>query len=349
MFVLHYEYNLKNLNTFGFKCIAKCMLIIEDIAEITNVFNELRTKHNIDINYFYKQNKLLILGGGSNILFAHNYYDGLVIHIKDENINIYAENKICVSAGYNWHDFVKWCLKNNFYGLENLALIPGKVGACPIQNIGAYGVEAEQYIEQVEVFNLENNTIEIIYHQNCNFEYRNSIFKQSKKYIILKVYFEFYKNGKNYIPNIIYKELQNYLDNHQLDISPQNIFNAVIEIRQNKLPDPKILGNAGSFLKNPIIDNELLKKLKENYPDIVNFPIDNKHTKISAGWLIDKAGWKGYIDEINKIGVYSKQALVLVNYNQENGNVLLELAKKIQNSVKQKFEIELEIEVNLIE
>jgi UDP-N-acetylmuramate dehydrogenase len=348
-FKIYQNYNLNTHNTFKVNCCAKYMAILECVDDMPLLLDALAV---------YNKDNLLILGDGSNILFANTYYDGLVMHIQDKRIfiNTYDNNNdiICVHAGYNWHQFVQWCVDNAYYGLENLALIPGTVGAAPVQNIGAYGVEVQQFIEKIDVFNLQTQAIESLTHQQCVFAYRASIFKQQKQYIILRVYFKLKKFSTKsnvefeYQPNLNYKELETYLSLHKLDATAHNVMHAVIAIRKNKLPDPTILGNAGSFFKNPFVDEQHLEKLKLHYPNIVYYTDINTHKiKLAAGWLIEKAGWKGYISEDKTIGVYEKQALVLINYYQTHGSHILNLAQKIQASVYTQFNVHLDIEVNV--
>jgi len=337
----HYtQYSLKSLNTFGFECIAKDFIEIDNIDNISENFNYI--DKNFDVIKLLENRKFLVIGKGSNLILANKFFDGLVIYISDKNLDIINENILAVSAGYVWHDLVEFCLNNKYYGLENLALIPGTVGASPIQNIGAYGVEVQQFIDKIQVYNLQTKAIEFLSNVQCKFSYRDSIFKHTNQYIVLKVFFKF----TDYTANISYKELSNYLNLYELEVLPQNIFKAVVYIRNQKLPKPEILGNAGSFFKNPIIETQKLQNLLNLYPKLINYPIDNNYTKLAAGWLIDNCNFKGY--KYKQVGVYEKQALVLVNYTAVYANEILELASLIQQTVLEKFDIQLEIEPIII-
>jgi UDP-N-acetylmuramate dehydrogenase len=269
----------------------------------------------------FKDLQLLILGGGSNILFT-KAFDGLVILNNIKGKEIIEENQkeviIKVQSGENWHEFVLWCLKKNLSGVENLALIPGSVGASPIQNIGAYGCEAKDTIKKVEFIDLESKTIKELTNSECDFSYRSSIFKKDlkEKCIITKVTFLLNKKPIN---NTSYGAIASELTTLNSQASPQSICKAVINIGSRKLPDPQTIGNSGSFFKNPIISNKKLKKIKVEYPEIVNYKYSQTYSKIAAGWLIEMAGWKGY--RKNDFGVYDKQALVLVNYGNASGQV----------------------------
>jgi len=330
--------SLKKLNTFGIN--VKCKLFYE-------INNKGNLKELIKSNQF-KQNNYLILGGGSNILFTEDY-DGLIIKNEIRGIDIIEEDdetkKIKVGAGENWHQFVLWTIKNELSGIENLALIPGNVGASPIQNIGAYGVEVKDFIDKVWTINLKNGKEKIFTNSECKFKYRDSIFKNELKdqYIILYVSF---KLSKLPMLNTKYKDINNELLSLSLEKSTKNICNAVINIRKRKLPDPKKIGNSGSFFKNPVIEKEKFEYLKKIYPNIIGYKISSTEIKLAAGWLIDQCGWKGY--RYKDAGVHKNQALVLVNYGEATGREIINLAEKIQNSVKKKFDINIYPEVNII-
>ena len=330
--------SLKKLNTFGIN--VKCKLFYE-------INNKGNLKELIKTNQF-KQNNYLILGGGSNILFTEDY-DGLIIKNEIRGIDIIDEDdetkKIKVGAGENWHQFVLWTIKNELSGIENLALIPGNVGASPIQNIGAYGVEVKDFIDKVWTINLKNGKEKIFTNSECKFKYRDSIFKNELKdqYIILYVSF---KLSKLPMLNTKYKDINSELLSLSLEKSTKNICNAVINIRKRKLPDPKKIGNSGSFFKNPVIEKEKFEYLKKIYPNIIGYKISSTEIKLAAGWLIDQCGWKGY--RYKDAGVHKNQALVLVNYGEATGKEIINLAEKIQNSVKKKFDINIYPEVNII-
>jgi len=332
------NYPLDNLNTFNIS--AKAKFFYE--------FNTLEKLKGILSHKLLKTEKLFVLGGGSNILFSKDF-DGIVLKNSIRGIHITKDNnnhtEVEVGSGENWHEFVLWSVKKNLSGIENLALIPGSVGASPIQNIGAYGCEAKDTIKKVQFIDLESKSIKELTNSECDFSYRSSIFKKDLKgkCIITKVTFLLKKKPIN---NISYGAVANELSALKSQASPQSICNAIVNIRSRKLPDPQKIGNSGSFFKNPIISNLKLKKIKEKYPEIINYTQSKTHSKIAAGWLIEMAGWKGYRKD--DCGVYDKQALVLVNYGQASGNEIIELSKKIQQSVLDKFDIMINPEVNII-
>ena len=290
-----------------------------------------------------------ILGGGSNMLLTQDI-DALVVHLdlKGKTILEQTETEVLVKcqAGENWHEFVLWTLEKDFGGLENLSLNPGNVGTSPIQNIGAYGVELKDTLLRCETIKLEDRKTYIFSNKDCKFGYRNSIFKEEAKgkYIITKVIFELTK--KEHVLHTKYGAIENALQNEGIT-SPtiKDISEAVIKIRKSKLPDPSQIGNSGSFFKNPIINTNHFMKLKEGYPNIPSYKIDNEHIKIPAGWLIENAGWKGFID--GAIGVHKKQALVLVNYGQGLGSEIYNLSEQIIQDVQLRYGIGLEREVNI--
>ena len=309
---------------------------------------EIKTKEDISFiinNEDLINEKIIIVGGGSNILFTKDF-DGIVLLNKILGINKLDEDKnfikIRVGSGENWDKFVSYCVDNNYYGIENLSLIPGSVGAAPIQNIGAYGVEIKDFIDNVQGYDLEEKEEKIYSRELCCFEYRNSIFKKEKKNKFFITHVEFILNKKpNYI--LTYKDLNNL---NRDKISLKYLRDKVIEIRNSKLPNPEKLGNAGSFFKNPIIKLSLFESIKLEYDDISGHKIGENKIKLSAAWLIEKCGWKGKV--LDKIGVYKKHALVLVNYGEESGNKIKKLSEEISKSVEKKFGIILEEEVNII-
>lgn len=334
--------NLKNYNTFGIDVSTKYFSEVNHVADI-----DVLRKNKV----FNK--KKLILGGGSNLLFTKNY-DGLVIknNIKGKGIVKETETEIFikVNAGENWHEFVLLCVENNWGGIENLSLIPGNVGTSPMQNIGAYGVEIKDVFDSLEAYNIKTAQIETFTHSQCHFGYRESIFKKELKgkYIITSVVFKLNKNSKL---NISYGAIENILVEKNIsNPTIKDVSNAIISIREAKLPNPKEIGNAGSFFKNPVISTKHFVKLKEQYPKIVSYLISKDKVKIPAAWLIDNAGWKGKIYTLKnvKFGVHENQALVLVNYSNSNGNDIYNLAKEIQEDILGKYAIELEIEVNIV-
>ena len=328
------NYSLKNYNSFRVNHKANFFLKIENNKSLINFLSDKK----------FKNEKKLIIGGGSNILFTKDY-EGVILYSCIKGIHILEENdnhiKVKVGSGENWDDFVKFCVSKNWYGIENLSLIPGSVGAVPIQNIGAYGVEVKDYIYDVNGIDLKNNTKKTYSNKSCDFEYRDSIFKRELKnnFFVTEVTFILNKNKKF---TLDYSELKN-INSQNLTI--QNVRDKIIEIRNSKLPNPKLLANAGSFFKNPVINIKIAKKIKEKYNDFKYYQINESMVKISAAWLIEKSGWKGHKEK--NIGVYNKHALVLVNYSSENGKDIKILSKKIKESVLEKFNVTLEKEVNV--
>ena len=328
------NYSLKNYNSFRVNHKANFFLKIENNKSLINFLSDKK----------FKNEQKLIIGGGSNILFTKDY-EGVILYSCIKGIHILEENdnhiKVKVGSGENWDDFVKFCVSKNWYGIENLSLIPGSVGAVPIQNIGAYGVEVKDYIYDVNGIDLKNNTKKTYSNKSCDFEYRDSIFKRELKnnFFVTEVTFILNKNKKF---TLDYSELKN-INSQNLTI--QNVRDKIIEIRNSKLPNPKLLANAGSFFKNPVINIKIAKKIKEKYNDFKYYQINESMVKISAAWLIEKSGWKGHKEK--NIGVYNKHALVLVNYSSENGKDIKILSKKIKESVLEKFNVTLEKEVNV--
>lgn len=291
----------------------------------------------------------LVLGGGSNILFTKDV-DGLVLKNEVMGIDVVEEDDqyiyVKAGAGVNWHQFVLHCIAHDYAGVENLSLIPGNVGASPMQNIGAYGVEIKDVFHELEAFHLQEQTSRTFALKDCTFGYRESVFKRQYKgqYVITSVTYRLNKTPKF---NTSYGAIQQELEKMGVpELSIQAIAQAVINIRTSKLPDPKEVGNAGSFFKNPQIANTQFEELKNDYPNIVAFPVDKDHTKLAAGWLIEQCGWKGY--RKGDAGCYSKQALVLVNYGTASGGEIYQLSEEIIKSVKTKFRVDLEREVNIV-
>ena len=290
---------------------------------------------------------ILILGGGSNILFTQDF-DGIVLLNSIKGISVVDENEneiiLEVGAGENWHEFVLYCVKKNYGGLENLSLIPGNVGASPMQNIGAYGVEVKDSVNTVKFIDLKSGLSDELTTEHCEFAYRSSIFKTKFKNQKFITHVRF-KLNKRPVFNTSYGAIEEELMKLNLIPSVENISSAVINIRRSKLPDPKLIGNAGSFFKNPVISFEKAEKLKTEFPEVPLYPSGDSGMKVAAGWLIEKAGWKG--KRFNNFGVHAKQALVLVNYGGSKGSEINILADKIRESIREKFDVELEKEVNI--
>ena len=330
--------SLKEYNTFGIDVLA-------------NNFN--KAKNEDEILHFLIENKCnpLILGGGSNILFKNNI-NKPILKIEIKGIQIIEENEnsiyVSVGAGENWNDFVRWSLAKNYGGIENLSLIPGNVGSAPIQNIGAYGAELKDVFHSCRAISIDNKIIKTFNKDECNFTYRSSIFKEKlkNKYVISRVTFRLSKT--NHVINSDYKPLKNLLNERGI-ITPtiQDISKLVIEIRTNKLPDPKKIGNCGSFFKNPIISNLKFKNLFKKFNTIPNYKISKNEVKIPEAWLIEECGFKGKIE--GKTGTHKKHALVIVNNGGASGEEIYKFSQNIKKSVLKKFNILLEEEVNIFE
>ena len=334
--ILH-NYSLKNHNTFGIAVNAKFFSSFDSVIELKEIL-----KTNL-----HQEEKFFILGSGSNILLTQDF-DGFILHNKIEGICILKDNEndilVEVGGGVEWHDFVMWSVSQNLSGIENLALIPGTVGASPVQNIGAYGMEVKDSITNVHTLEIKSKEVKIFSNKDCEFSYRNSSFKkEEKKFIITKVEFKLSKEPLN---KTTYGAIEKELKDLNLEANPANIAEAVINIRSRKLPDPKVLGNSGSFFKNPVIETTEFEALKKEFPGMVGYTISNLQTKIAAGWLIDNAGLKGYRKA--DAGVHKNQALVLVNYGNASGNEIINLAKVIQQKIKEKYGISIEPEVSIL-
>lgn len=330
--------NLKTYNTFGIEAIAPFFCKIKSVEELQAIFR----------NEKWKKMPLLILGGGSNVLFTKDP-EGLVVLNDIGGIEVMEENDenvlLKVGAGLNWHELVLYTISQGWGGLENLSLIPGTTGAAPMQNIGAYGVEIKDTFRELEAVNRADGSLRRFTHPECQFGYRSSVFKTTEKdkYVIATVTFDLKKQPQF---NTTYGAIQETLQLQGItEPSLKAVSNAVIHIRQSKLPDPKVIGNAGSFFKNPVISEGQFADLQQAYPSIPSYP-QTDGIKIPAGWLIEQAGWKGY--KRGKVGVHNKQALVLVNHGGAKGADLQKLAEDIQASIKEKFGIELETEVNFV-
>jgi UDP-N-acetylmuramate dehydrogenase len=332
------NFSLKNHNTFGIDAKAKYFAEFDSLFALKEIIS----------SEIFQNNKSFILGGGSNILLTKDF-EGLILHNKIEGICILEDNEnditVEVGGGVDWHDFVMWSVSQELSGIENLALIPGTVGASPIQNIGAYGMEVKETIHKVTALEIATQEIKTFSNEDCNFEYRNSIFKEElkNKFIITKVEFELSKTPLN---KTTYGAIEEELKTLNLEANPKNIADAVINIRNRKLPNPSEIGNSGSFFKNPIISTERFEELQKEFPNIVGYKMADRETKVAAGWLIDNAGLKGYRKA--DAGVHKNQALVLVNYGNASGTEIINLAKEVQQKVKEKYGISIEPEVNIL-
>jgi len=330
---VHQNYSLKKYNTFGIDATAKSFATFSS----SDTLNELLESNK-------NSSEKMILGGGSNVLFTKDY-NGLVLKNEITGMQIISEDDefvyIKAGAGEVWHRFVLYCIKNNLGGVENLSLIPGNVGASPMQNIGAYGVEIKDVFYELEAFHIGEKIVKKFSPKECEFGYRESVFKKKYKdqFAILNVTYRLRKNPEF---NITYGAIEEELKQMNIEkLSVKAISDAVIRIRTSKLPDPKMIGNAGSFFKNPVIRKEELQDL-----NIPFYKVDENNFKIPAGWLIEQCGWKGF--RKGDAGCYEKQALVLVNYGNATGKEIYNLSEVIKASVKEKFGIELEREVNIL-
>jgi len=330
------NYSLKKYNSFNIDVVAKEFIQINSVKEL------------IDLQKNSKDKNKLFIGGGSNILFTNNF-EGLVVHINLKGISVKKINEnfseIKVMSGENWNELVNWCIENNLGGLENLSLIPGNVGAAPIQNIGAYGVELKDVFISCEVYDLNTEKLNIYNLNDCKFGYRDSIFKKNKNLIVVSVKMKL--SSKNHKINSSYGGINDELKKLNIkEPTIKDISNVVCDIRNKKLPNPNKIGNAGSFFKNPIVNSKKINWLKENFNNIPFYKIDENSYKIPAAWLIETSGFKG--KDFGNFGVHETQPLVLVNYGEASGSDINKLSLSIKEVVNKLFKIELETEVNII-
>lgn len=336
--------SLQPYNTFGIDAKARYFVEITNIADLQAL---IRRK-------VYKEQEIFILGGGSNVLLTQDF-EGLVIKMNIPGIEVVEENeelvRVRAGAGENWHQFVLYCITQGYGGIENLSLIPGTVGAAPMQNIGAYGVEIQDVFESLEAVHLTTGELKQFTHQECQFGYRDSIFKNTLKgkYVITHVTLRL---NKQPVINTSYGAIEDTLkelrarQGYKARPVIQEVSEAVIHIRQSKLPDPREIGNAGSFFKNPVVEAAKFEALQQQYAQVPGYQLPDGTVKVPAGWLIEQCGWKG--KKVGNTGVHSKQALVLVNHGNAKGEEVWELAMQIKASVWEKFGIEISPEVNII-
>ena len=329
------NYSLEKSNTFGLDVVSESFYIVKSLNDLRNVLSENKTR------------KITVLGGGSNIIFT-KFLDGLCLKIDLKGIDIIEEHKnnviINVMAGENWHDFVKWTVNNGFGGIENLSLIPGLVGAAPIQNIGAYGVELKDVFISCNTINIKDQTEKEFDEKSCLFGYRTSRFKNIDKniYVITSIKIRLTKEKHKY--NISYGSIKEEIGNREINL--KSISKAVIKIRKSKLPDTNLIGNCGSFFKNPVINKSKYFELKKKFPSISGFKVEKNQYKVSAAWMIEFLKYKG--KSIGNVGVYKNQALVLVNLGGATGKEVLSLASKITSEVYSTFKINLQPEVEIL-
>jgi UDP-N-acetylmuramate dehydrogenase len=335
---IHKNFNLKSHNTFGIEAHCAAFAAIDSAEDVRVVLSASKLP-------------VQLLGGGSNMLLTQDFFDCLFIKNNIGGIEIINEFSeyviVAVGGGVNWHAFVLWAIAQDLGGVENLSLIPGTVGAAPIQNIGAYGVELKDVFEKLEAVNVQTFDNQVFTKENCQFGYRESVFKHALKdqFLITKVFFKLTKS-LHYLQTS-YGDITKILNELNIEKPTiQDVSNAVIRIRQSKLPDPSVIGNAGSFFKNPTIAQAHFDALKTQYPNLSGYPSDTEGVKIAAGWLIEQCGWKG--KRFGNVGVHERQALVLVNYGGGKGLEIKDLARKIQQSVLEKFGVKLMTEVNFI-
>ena len=326
--------SLQALNTLGINASARFLALIDQPSDVTSALELAKYNHW----------PVVFIGGGSNLVLTQDI-DGLAMYCRLRGISTKQQGDdvlVTAQAGENWHDLVQYCLRHHYYGLENLSLIPGTVGAAPIQNIGAYGVELEQNFESLYGWDLERQEWRHLSAEECQFSYRNSVFKQQLKhrFFITSVTLRLSLIDN---PNISYGALQQYFQAAEI-ASPtaQQVSSAVMAIRQSKLPDPAVLANVGSFFKNPIISQQQQQQLLTSYPDMVCYPQPDGQIKVAAGWLLENAGWKG--KKMGPVGMHEQQALVLINDQQGDGQAVLALAEAVQQSIAERFSIHLEIE-----
>ena len=343
MSIIEKNISIKNYNTFAINAYADLFAAFDSIENLKEL---LQSQQQIINN---RKNSILILGGGSNLLFTRNF-EGLILKNEIKGIKIIKEDEhhiyIQAGAGENWHQFVLFCIEHNLAGVENLSLIPGNVGASPMQNIGAYGVEIKDVFHSLEAYHIHDKKMVNFTLNDCEFGYRESVFKKKFKneFVIMDVTFRL-----NRIPNfnISYGAIGQELEKMGVkDLSLQAVSQAVINIRSSKLPDPAVIGNAGSFFKNPEISGSQFAILSSKFPGIVGYDLPNGNVKLAAGWLIEQCCWKGY--RKGDAGCHEKQALVLVNYGHATGTGIYDLSEEILQSVNAKFGVELEREVNIV-
>ncbi len=332
------NFSLKSHNTFGIEAKARQFVAVHNTTELRTILQQ------------NKSEKKFILGGGSNMLLTKDL-DAVVIHVDLKGKKIIKEDEdfawVESQAGENWHEFVLWTIDQNFGGLENMSLIPGNVGTTPVQNIGAYGTEIKDTFDSCEAMTIENQEMKMFTKAQCHFGYRESVFKNEAKdqYVITSVVFKLTK--RNHKINISYGDISGELaKNNITNPDLKDVSNAVIAIRQSKLPDPRELGNSGSFFKNPILKKSEFEKIHQKFPEMKYYEVSETEVKVPAGWLIEQAGFKG--KRFGDAGIHKNQALVLVNYGNATGQEILEISKNIQKTIFQTFGIHIEAEVNVI-
>lgn len=334
--LIYRDYSLQLFNTLALPAQARKVVMFDHIGQLQSIQSLLKNQ---------RVKRLWVLGGGSNMVMA-DYIDALVVKVQNQGVRVVKKNTDSViieaQAGENWHQFVRYCLSQGWYGLENLALIPGTVGAAPVQNIGAYGVELQQRVHQVMAWDFEQAQFRTFNAAACEFSYRESYFKRSVpgRYLITAVQFML-STAQSWQPVLNYPDLKDHAS-LQDEITPKGVFDVVVEVRQSKLPDPKLLANAGSFFKNPVVNTAEYDTLKQRYPNLVGYAHGAAHYKLAAGWLIDHAGWKG--KQSGPVGMHKNQALVLVNYGEATATEVNALVGQVKADVKTQYGVSLEQE-----
>lgn len=334
---LQHQVSLQSCNTFGIDAIADDFILLETLTQIEDLYRAWKSST--------VPRARLFLGGGSNLILSDRI-SALVVKVALQGRQIVAQTNdhtiVAAAAGESWHEFVQWTISQGLGGLENLSLIPGTVGAAPIQNIGAYGRELKDFFYRLTAFDFEMGEFRQFSKEECQFAYRDSIFKSEsgKRFLITEVQFALPRVWK---PEISYGDVAQQLQKKRGgQFTPQDVSEVICAIRQSKLPDPKQIGNAGSFFKNPVVSRDLRDQIVQAYPLCVSYPVEGGHFKLAAGWLIEQCGWKG--KSLERVGVYEKQALVLVNRGGATGEDVRQLAAQIQAEVARKFSVSLEIE-----
>ena len=338
----HYtDYSLKSLHTFGMDVKAAHFIEYESEVELLPILFRMKTE--------WRNLPFLHIGGGSNLLFASDYYDGIVLHSAIKGWQVEYEDDeyvhLRVGAGVVWDDLVAYCVSQGWGGMENLSLIPGEVGASAVQNIGAYGVEVKDLITYVATIEITTGIPRIFTCEECEYGYRQSIFKNDLKgkYIVTHVT---YRLQKHPVYRLDYGNIRAELERMGGEVSLETIRQSVIRIRESKLPDPKVMGNAGSFFMNPVVPREVMERIRKEYPQMPFYEVDENYVKIPAGWMIEQCGWKGRA--MGRAAVHDKQALVLVNLGGATGQEVMALSEAVCHDVKKKFKVEIHPEVNFI-
>lgn len=335
---IQHNYPLLAHNTFGMDVEASVFVEYESVTELKEIL----------LHQLCPEGKWLHIGGGSNLLFTGDF-DGMILHSAIKGFEVVGENEdevlVRAGAGEVWDDFVAYTVEKGWYGAENLSLIPGEVGASAVQNIGAYGVEAKDLIVKVDTLEVETGKERVFGNEECGYAYRESVFKHALKgkYIVTHVTYRLFKHPSY---RLDYGNVRAELEKRGCELTLENVRQTIIDIRESKLPDPKVQGNAGSFFMNPIVPRPLFEELLSKYPSMPFYEVDAERVKIPAAWMIDQCGWKG--KQLGRAGVHNKQALVLVNCGGATGQEIIALSEEIQRSVFDKFGVRISPEVNFI-